>query len=487
MPYTIDYGSQYLYKPGDESLALASAKMTLSSTGPGKMTISMPRSHTLATTVSVNDFANPVRVSWNENNPVFVGFVSEIGTDMDGMMTLTVDDAMTLLDMPQTSMADNGREEGQYNNMTLLTYIRAAYNNLVPDELKLASLAISSTEYGTIGSSNSDDSTSVGTTIDCDPDAVMSPLQMLLKWYVQQYGAVIRTNWISRRPALSSMRILLSKTAFPSGGGTIKRGENLLRLDVLTSSKDMVNALYVIGSEYETVSGGSGETYTMRAGHRGDRYVQVTSRNDIVEGDTLVIGGYGYKAQNTIRGGGGGRLYLDRPYQWNDTSSSSVTKRSGSFTTERHVSDLTYFTSGSSYTRDGFTSRINGKVIYNKGLADRYGLKMATYSNTNAFQPHYLRDLAHTALKAVASLSKSYAVDALDTCLYGGGVPWGIGSMMHVEDSVQGVNEDMPLSAADVDLLEPSASRYTIGATKRTVTDRLAALGFTMQQQANKR
>lgn len=486
--YRITYGSNVIYDSRDQSRALISAKLDLDAKSPSKLTFSMPPTHPMARAVQLHDFANVIRVIYRNNDDALNGYATRIETDIDGIVTVTVVDGLAMLDMPLTCLADHGYDASQYKLTDLLAAIAECYNSMMPAEARIYGIAKGWTKYGDIGYTATIDGASTNNVVACDPKKVMSPWQMLKEWVIDPYDAcAIYAYDGTTTPHYS---VLLAVKAYKDDTEDVERGINLTGIRKSISSDSLVTGLYVTGGKiFKPLSDTQPATtglYLASTARRGDTSIKIKSQVNldytISDGDKIAFDGNVYEAYlplskelNVLWTTGQAPTYtlpLTRPVQREARVTSGTRVTVSAYARDAKFAEATADLSGydgTSYTYDGITTKVDNKVLYSEGTANRYGLKVREWSDSDYFLPSYLRDMAVVALKGMLNVEESYDADVADNYRFTG---W----MTHVRDEVLGVEVDMPVAKASIDLLDPSRSSYELGAAKQTLVARLASL-----------
>lgn len=484
MAYQIMYGSTVLYGAADEQRKVISAKLDECADGPSKLTVSLPPTHPLVGNMELHDFNNFVTVKW-DSTQVFAGYIADSTTDIDGVVTITVNDVLKLLDLPLVALKDKGYSSAAYAPNDLLEAIRVCHNMYL---VQFDSIAITSVSYGYIGYLNTDTNSRY---VDCDPKEVMSPWAMLKKWVIDPYKAVVHGSVNNSGKCVAT----IAGGAFGQHSTPIQRGVNLIKMAHSKSTDGMLTGMYVTGAKHfvrktvrtlatirhvsDTIPYGSTELEV--TGSAADADVTIN------DGDKLIIGNDVYQAylplSRTMRIQGNvttHTLPINMPANYNyhaaNTSYHPVTiPTQDSVFAEEYGSISTYSTR--SYTIEGKSYYVIENTVNVSAKRLRYGAKYEHYTTDQWFAPWALLRAAASELAKRTELSETFDADAVSPAFYqNNGELYRAGYLVPVQADELGIDETMLIAKASIDLLDHSAVRYEIGYAKKTATGNVADL-----------
>ena len=479
MAYEILYGTSVIYRAGEREVASAVLKQYANK--PSKLTVSLPPNHSLARSMTLHNFASHVFVNW-DGEQEFAGYISDSSTDIHGMVTITVDDVLSLLDMPLVKLADVDFKKSACEPSELLEAIRTAYN--LYGTRRFDSIAVTSTTYGTIGYLS--DGTRI---VDCDPNEVMSPWAMLKKWVIDPYKAVVKAKVNSS----GYYEVSVAGGAFGQHTTPIERGVNMTKITASRTSEGMLTGMYVTGAKFLSIKNWVAAA-TLSAPKNlalGSTEIQVTGGSASVDytvkdGDKLRIGNNVYQAylpsSKTLRVTGNTTQYtlpIRPPLNYKYTTGLSyhevqVAAQSATFAELR----------GNIALRDGTSVSVSGiqcYVIKNtlSVSSNRIGRgpKFEHYTSDAWFAPDQLIAAAAGELSKRLNFSETYDVDAVSPALYQtDGELYRVGNRVPVVADELDVDKTMLISAATTDILDLGATRFEIGYERKTATGRVSDL-----------
>lgn len=479
MAYEILYGTSVIYRAGERKVKSAILKQYANK--PSSLTVSLPPNHPLARSMTLHNFSSHVFVNW-DGEQEFAGYISDSSTDIHGVVTITVDDVLSLLDMPLVCLADVDFKKSACEPSELLEAIRTAYN--LYGTRRFDSIAVTSTTYGTIGYLS--DGTRL---VDCDPNEVMTPWAMLKKWVIDPYKAVVKAKVNSS----GYYEVSVAGGAFGQHATPIERGVNMTKIRASRSSDGMITGVYVTGAKFLSIKNFV-TAATLRAPRTlalGSTEIQVTGSSasfdyTVKDGDKLRIGNNVYQAylpqSKTLRVTGNTTQYtlpIRPPLNYKYTTGLSyhevdVAAQSSTFGEYR----------GNIASRDRTSVSVDGRsyyVIKNTISVSSYrigrGPKFEHYTSDAWFSPDQLIKAAAGELSKRLDFSETYDVDAVSPALYQtGGELYRVGNRVPVVADELDVDKTMLISAATTDILDLGATRFEIGYERKTATSRVSDL-----------
>jgi hypothetical protein len=115
-----------------------------------------------------------------------------------------------------------------------------------------------------------------------------------------------------------------------------------------------------------------------------------------------------------------------------------------------------------------------GDLIYDKAKVERYGLKTFTFSDSDIRYTEDLRSRAVSELVQVTDPTYTINVSGVDMALYASGYTHLLaGQKVRVVSPPHNIDTTVQVSAADLDLDNPGATKYTLGPVQKTATARI--------------
>ena len=497
--YLIKYGSQILYQAGNDNRPLHSARLSSKIGGVDQLTFTVPPSHPLRHSLVVRDIENSVTVDYGTQH-LFCGFITRMVERIDGQLDVTcVSDAQLLADV-HVRVSDRLSAQmliniviGRYNQlMTAIGYNGQGSN---PDRTfvnRSDTMAYDAIGYIDPTLPITDPQTYVLGTVGTSPTTA---LDILTNGIVQPYNCLLRV-W---RDANGKRQIAIDTpdyignhdgVHFDDSGQSVIFTENMTKYEADTSDEGFYNGCCPLGATNRDEDGGyTGGKWlnivsevTLGATVLGlaptDGVAFVAHANDIIVANNIA---YTVTADTTIVATGtlvpispatphtyhaGGRAW----YAGNE-----LVYIDSTVTLDRLANGL-YSDDGQpkASEADGGKWMVNGNVVYNIESVREYGLRTYTFSDSEITDETALLKRAIREIQSQQSLKRSLSVDAVDMAFYREGYDHLlIGQMVQVVPKSLGQTVAMRVMQADLDLDNPSATRYTLGEVPDGMLDRI--------------
>ena len=483
MGYIVTRGSDVVFQPGNDARPIHSARLSMATSAVSKFEFTIPRPHPLFAAFSpaaIRDFANPVAVEFDGQH-LFHGFVSHVADQIDGQRRVTcLSDVQLLADVHM-------RLPPKLPAQVLFSRCVAEYNRHMLELGKPGLMFVNSANIDSedAGYYDAELGMHVAATTATSPTPI---LDILTNGIIEPYGCMLYV-WMrdGRR------HVGLYTGARYDNSQVIRFGENMTSFTLETSDEGFYTGCYPLGATRRDESaqarerGGTWLTIA-RDVSEGDETIRVRTDSGTLaahRGDTLIAMTVGYviTADVTVTASGtdvpiapatphsyaaGGRAWYG----------GSELKYTDSTVTLRDLPDGDY--GGTSFPAEGNAYHKCDELVYHRELARRYGLRTFTFSDSAIEDPTTLLRRAMTEIHgATSNLKTTLDVDAVDVALYMDGyVHLEAGHTVRVVNDSQGFDQVMQVTAADLDLDDPGATRYTLGvlpaAMSRRVRERKA-------------
>lgn len=114
---------------------------------------------------------------------------------------------------------------------------------------------------------------------------------------------------------------------------------------------------------------------------------------------------------------------------------------------------------------------IDGDIIYSKTAVDMCGYSEGVITNEDIYDQDYLHQYAVVSLLACIAANISIDVNAIDLSLYMDGYTHlKVGEAVRIRSKLHNTDEYLMVSGIELDLNDPTATRYTLGASYDTLT-----------------
>lgn len=486
--YLIMYGSEILFQAGNDNRPLHSARLS-SKMGVDQLTFTMPPSHPLRHSMRIRDLENSVTVSYG-NQSLFCGFITRMTEQIDGQLAVTcVSDAQLLADV-HVRVSDRLSAQmlfatviGKYNQLMIAIGYDGRDNN--PDRTFINSSE--TIDFGTIGYIDPTlpvtvPPTYVLGTVGTSPTTI---LDILINGIVQPYGCLLKV-WRDgngkRRIALDTADYVGNHdgVSFDDSGQSVIFGENMTSYESDTSDEGFYTGCYPLGATNREEDGGyvgGNWLYIKEDVELGQNWLGLATTdgsqiqahaNDIVVAMNIA---YTITQDCTIYPMPAGTQVFVSPNAPHSYSKGGRAWYAGS--------ELLY--ADSTVTLDRLPNgvyntdfMVNGGVVYHIPTVRQYGLRTFTFTDSEIKDPHALLNRAMKEIVAQYQMKHSVSVDAVDMAFYRDGYNHLlVGQTVQVEPRGLGQSLVMRVMEANLDLDNPSATRYTLGKTPDGMLDRI--------------
>lgn len=504
--YLIKYGSEVLFQAGNDNRPLHSAKLS-SKMGVDQLTFTMPPTHPLRHSMRLRDLESSVTVDYG-NQHLFCGFITRMTEQMDGQLAVTcVSDAQLLADV-HVRVSDRLSAQmliniaiGLYNQRMAAIGYDGTHEGLPDRTFSNLSATI---DYGAVGYIDptlpeTTPPTYVIGTVGTSPTPI---LDLFINGIVQPYGCLLKV-W--RKNGKRCIAIDLPTIGmgeyddranhdgvhFDDSGQSVIFGENMTTYESDSSDEGFYNGCCPLGATNREENGG----YT------GGRWLNIVSpvtlgatvlglaptdgvgitvhANDVIVAMNIA---YTVTADTYISATGalvpispatphaypaGGRAWL---------AGDELVYLDSTVTLDR-LNNGTYGDDGEPKASEAAGGKwmVNGNLVYNIESVRQYGLRTYTFTDSEIDNETALLKRAIKEIQSQQVMKHSVSVDAVDMAFYRDGYSHLlIGQMVQVEP--RGLGQPMPMRVmeADLDLGNPSATRYTLGKVPDTLTQKIA-------------
>lgn len=472
--YLVRYGEGVIFGSGIVDRPIHDANLGMMTEAVSTFTFTMPSVHPLRNTLQLHDFANPVRV-WFDNELLFTGFITRMVENINTELVVTCVSDLQLLANVHARIEDHPQGNGNrrvYTAPQLFKMLIDYYNGLVPEARRF-------TIGHTIGASDAGyyDSQAGKTVVDAAASTPTGILDILSSSILDPYDCMLRV-WYS-----GSTRYIGLYTAAPiTNSQRIEFGYNMTEFAMDVNTDNLYNGCIPIG--------GSRRNYKMSGAKRialtadwatGSSKFKARS----LTGSTISVS----KGDIIIMGDGEYQLATDR----NITTASAGVENTVEGEHEETVESGTvgyYLRRGADYTNATLTlDRIDdgtyqsdfykkGELVYNVASVNRYGLRTYTFSDSDISLTDDLLSKAIAELRQKLAPTMTLSVNGVDMALYMEGYTHLVaGQKVRVVSVPHNVDTTMQVTQASLSLDNPSATRYTIGPVPKTATKRTRDVG----------
>lgn len=484
--YIIMYGSEVLFQAGNDSRPLHSARLS-SKMGVDQLTFTVPPEHPLRHAMRMRDLENSVTVSYGGQS-LFCGFITRMTEQIDGQLAVTcASDAQLLADV-HVRVSDRLSAQmlfatviGRYNQLMIAMGYDGSDGN--PDRTFInSSGSISSGAIGYIDPTlpATVPPTYVLGTVGTSPTTI---LDILTNGIVQPYDCLIkvwRDGNNKRRIALDTADYVGNHDGvhFDDSGQSVIFGENMTSYESDISDEGYYSGCYPMGATNRDEDGGYvggrwlnivspvtlGATVLGLAPTDGQAFT--VHANDIIVAMNIA---YTVTADTVLYPTGG--LVPISPTAPHSYPAGGRAWYAGS--------ELLY--ADSTVTLDRLPNgvyntdfMVNGGVVYHIPTVREHGLKTFTFTDSEIKDPYALLNRAMKEIVAQYLFKHSVSVDAVDMAFYRDGYNHLlVGQMVQVEPRGLGSTLAMRVMEANLDLDNPSATRYTFGKMPDGMLDRI--------------
>lgn len=499
--YLIMYGSEVLFQAGNDSRPLHSARLS-SKMGVDQLSFVMPPSHPLRHSMSIRNLENSVTVSYG-NQQLFCGFIVRMVEQIDGQLAVTcVSDAQLLADV---YVRMNDRLSGQ----ALFTNVIRQYNQLMtaigydgrdgnPNRTFIN--RTDSIGYDTIGyldtslEQQTDPPTYYLGTISTSPTPA---LDVLTNGIVQPYDCIMRVWRDSnnvRNIGIETAEYVDTEdtTHFGNSGQSVIFGENMTSFESDSSDEGFLNGCCPLGKtdrEYNSGQTGGKWLNIVTDVHTGDDVIGVEPADGeafyVHPNDVIVAMNIGYTVtQRDLVHQGGALVHISprTPHSYPAGgrawwAGSELLYTDSTISLDRLENGL-YNDNGDKVESEAAGGKwmVNGNTVYHINSVRQNGLKTYTFSDSEIDDSKVLLKRAIREIQSQMHFKQSMSVDAVDMAFYRDGYNHLlIGQIVQVVPKGLGQSQPMRVVEANLDLDNPSATRYTFGQTPDGVLDKLQA------------
>lgn len=464
MAYLVKYGDAVLFEPGSDTLAMHGAKLSQSADGVARFEFTIPPTHPEIDSLAVHDMDNPVEVYFDETL-LFSGFIASLTTSLWLETTVVCQSFIALLDGVLVRYKPTYRDGNH-----VLAELIGMWSNLTSRGLdatgdKVEFAVDPQSQASSVGY---EDPTTHNLVVDADTTTPKGILQIILDSMVEPYGAFIRVKKANDGTYLVGV--------FPNAPDTsdqvVMLGDNLIDYSYTETDEGMYNTCLPVGgaSEPRTASIGFQSVKIADAVTAGSRSVKVktTSGTAVMSrGMVLVVGKQGV----AVEGG---------PYGEFGTSGITV-QVTPPFENAVSSGTSAYLQYDKLYQRDATCTLMEATLsgdwfadfdlVYNIDSVDAYGIKCWTFQDNDIRDPYALLNKAIAMTEPKLDFKRSLTVSALDMAFY---LPnhahLQAGQKLRVISEPHGLDAVMYVRTADIDLDNPSNTRYVLGTVERTLS-----------------
>lgn len=478
MSYRVTYGTYDLYVPGSDSYALSGMKLGMRTDQVSTLAFTMPPTHPRIGTVRLHDFSRPVRVYYDETL-LFCGYVTRMVTQIDMRVVVSCESDLGMLDGVHIRLSDDGiaSSDQPYEPTAgqVFAWAIECYNAKVGASRQF-------TIGHNVGSSvGYEVSWHNGKIVDATTSTPDTALGLIVGSIVQPYGCVLKV-WYED----GTRYIGLYTTAPDTNSQRIVFGENMTSFEYDLNDEEFRTACYPIGATYNDYGDvpDVATWHLTRAASVGDQAVYTDIPDDWVwgkgdldhdkvrGGDILMIGGLPYVYWSASGSGALGIALL-----WSShgegtpmalASGTAVHYKGHSPSTDSKHTCTLYDVSNGTKETDFYKT---GPIVRHTANASTYGISTFTFTDSNI---GYGPDLLAKAIELLRKRSEptlTIRVDAVDMAYYRDGYAHlQAGQRVRVVNALMGVDTTMQVTQADIDLDNPAATKYTLGAYQHSVS-----------------
>lgn len=476
MAYTVKYGSYNLYVPGSDSYAMHGMQLGMRVDQVSTLTFTMVPNHPQRSRIKLHDFANPVTVYYDDTL-LFRGYVTRMVTGIDMQVTVTCESDLGMLDMVHVRFTDDdvftSDEPFAPTAGNVFSWAIACYNSKVPSSMQFT---IGHNIGSTVGYTVPWLSKRVVDASTTTPDTALG---LITGSVVSPYGCVLKV-WYD-----GSTRYIGIYTAAPdTNSQRIEFGKNMKTYEYDENDEDFHTACYPIGATYKDYSSASNVAtwHTTAAAAAGAEYIVVDASIDwvpsygnldhdkVASGDIAVIGGVNYRITQLESDR---KLLLTPVWQKYGfglvaavASGAAVYYKGHSPYGKSHTCTLYDVSNG---TKDTYFYKY-GPILRHTASYGSYGLDTFAFTDTNIGYGPDLLAKAEELLLQCNEPTITLSADAVDMAMYGNYTHLQAGQRVRVINSIHGVDTTMQVTQADIDLDNPAATRYTLGAYQQSVS-----------------
>lgn len=467
MAYLVKYGDRPLFVPGDDNYAIHGARLSQSADGVARFEFTVPPTHPEADSLAVRDMANPVEVFF-DGVLLFSGFVSSLTDTLWLETTVTCQSFLALLDGVTVRYKPTYRDGNH-----VLAELIGIWSNLTTwgGEIEQKKVEFAVDPQSQASQVGYEDPSTHALVVDADTMTPKGILQIILDSMVEPYGAFIRT----RKAQDGTYLVGVFPNAPDTSTQAVYLGENLLDYSYTETDEGMYNACLPVGGAVDprTVNRARTDVVLGAGVSAGSRWVNIktTSGTAVVStGDVLVIGGkHGYAIEggvsNTEFGTGGVNVQVTPPVE------TAFNAGAGAYLQQQELYQKDENCTLMDINGDVGQWRVDYDLVYHVQNAKTYGVKCWTYQDNDIRDAYALRNKAIAMTAPKLDFKRSLTVSALDMAFYLQGYDHlQAGQKLRVVSEPHGLDAIMYVRTADIDLDNPTNTRYVLGTVERTLS-----------------
>lgn len=475
MAYRIMYGSSTLFSPGDDGYPIHDAKINQRADGFSTFRFTMPPTHVMYGQVQLYDAANPIEVYFDDVM-LFRGTITGIRETMYLEHEIECESELAYLDRVYTRYQPTGK--GAHTALAELIAIYNSYANLwggagvekflfAVDPLSLANQ---------VGYMDPDGG---GIVVDAEASSPSTILGIIKSKILDPYGAFLRVRYVDGQRLIG-----IYPNAPDTSTQVVRFGENLLEYDFVMSDEEMFNACYPMGGTDTEMAPESPQYLVLAADAAAGTHtlsVRASSGTVHVQGDGIIlIQGSAIALQSFVLenlpngamdiGTTAVSVYVD-PALPSGFAAGNEIKYVGyaplywdSTVTLARIPEQTYQNTWFADT----------DMVYHIQSAQQHGIKAMTLHDSNIKDADALCSKARAVLAGRTDFSASLKVSALDMAFYAEGYDHlQVGQRLRVVSEPHDLDTLMYVVTADIDLQDPSRTKYVLGNRDRSLTKRI--------------
>lgn len=472
--YLVKYGDEVIFGSGLVDRPIHDANLGMMTETVSTFTFTMPSVHPLRNGMELHDFANPVRV-WFDDELLFAGFITRMVENINTELVVTCVSDLQLLANVHARIDDHPQGNGNrrvYTAPQLFNMLIDYYNGLVPEERQF-------TIGHTIGASDVGyyDSQAGKTVVDAAASTPTGILDILSSSILDPYDCMLRV-WYSG----STRYIGLYTSAPTTNSQRIEFGYNMTEFAMDVNTDNLYNGCIPIGGSRRNYKMDSAKQIALTEdwwkGHPHFKARSLTgSTISVSKGDIIIIGDGEYQLDTendiTTASDGVNNVVEGEHDEWVPSGTVGyILKRGTDYTnatlTLDRIADGTY--------QSDFYKK--GELVYNVASVNRYGLRTYTFSDSDILLTDDLLSKAIAELRQKLAPTMTLSVNGVDMALYMSGYKHLIaGQKVRVVSVPHNVDTTMQVTQASLSLDNPGATRYTIGPVPETATKRTRDVG----------
>lgn len=477
MAYRVMYGASTLYEPGIGSRAIHGARLSQKADGFSTFVFTMPPGHDMYDIVAMYDAANPIEVYF-DNTMLFRGTVSGIKETLSLEREIECESEIAYLDRVYTRYQPTNK--GAATALAELIAIYNSYANLWGGAgVEKFLFAVDPTSLAfQVGYM---DPTEQAIVVDAETSSPSSILQIIKSKILDPYDAFLRVRYVNGQRLIG-----IYPNAPDTSTQVVRFGENLLDYEYTVSDEEMFNACYPVGGRAEEMEPEEPKYLVLASDVAAESHtISVTAQSGTVHvrGDGILllqassIALQSYVVEN-VPGGAVDigstpvSLYVD-PAIAEQHAAGNVFKYVGyapffwdSTLTLARIPPQTVSNTWAADT----------EIVYHIASAAAHGIKAMTMQDSNIEDANALLNKAIAVLQGKTDFTASLKISALDMAFYMDGYEHlQVGQRLRVVSEPHGLDATMFVVTADIDLDDPSMTKYVLGNRDRSVSKRIRA------------